>query len=223
MRIRRKALSILLIALSTSTVPIFSFTASAHEIYYTGSSTNATAIPIKWNNFSNGKAYLKINGDNLSSEYSSAYSTASFLWSTYSQKVTTSQVSFGASTLDIASTTKAYWDQRFGIVGTGILGITDSKSTDGYIINSSNVQNSSKKVSYSQIFMTPYTSMYNSSNLNNHKIATITHEIGHALGLGHPNEYYYPTNVESIMRTGGDYEGYYVPRTHDINDLTNKY
>ncbi|MEJ8307056.1 hypothetical protein [Saccharibacillus sacchari] len=89
----------------------------AHEMYYSGSSPNWTAIPIKWANLNNGQAYLKINGDNLDSSYTSAYQTASKLWDTYSQKVTIAQTGFGSSNVDIASATKTYWDSRFGISG----------------------------------------------------------------------------------------------------------
>lgn len=214
---------LILSVVSLISVATISSTAIAHEMYYTGSSPNWTGIPVKWNNMSNGKAHLKINGDYLSSSYTNAYSTASFLWSAYSQKVTTSDTNFGSSNVDIASTTTTYWDNRFGILGAGILGVADLITTDGVTLNSTNVQSSSKKINYAQIYMTPYTSNFSSSNLNNHKIATITHEIGHVLGLGHPNDIYYPTTAESIMRTGGTYEGYYTPRTHDINDLNSKY
>lgn len=50
----------------------------------------------------------------------------------------------------------------------------------------------------------------------------MVHEIGHALGLGHPNTIYYVTQQASVMRQG-DPDTYYTPRTHDYNDLNEKY
>lgn len=221
MNFKKKYVAYFLIAV----ISIFSFspTLSAHEMYYSGSAPNWTAIPVKWSNLTNGKPYLKVNGDRLSSDYTSAYSTAATLWSTYSQKVVIDKVGYGSSNVDIASATKAYWSDRFGVGGAGTLGIADLKTTDGIVIDSSTVQQSSKRISYAQIYMTPYVANYSSTNPGNHKVATIVHEMGHVLGLGHPNANYYPTSVESIMRTGGKYEGYYVPRQHDLNDINNKY
>lgn len=108
-------------------------------------------------------------------------------------------------------------------VGVGIIAIAGLRSTDGLLISSSNVQSSSKKIASAQIYMTPYSSNYSSTNPGNHRVAVMTHEIGHVLGLGHPNDIYYPVNAESVMRTWGNYEGYYTPKTHDTNDLNNKY
>ena len=54
---------------------------------------------------------------------------------------------------------------------------------------------------------------------------TCTHEVGHALALGHPDRSYYSpisSNVKSIMKQGG-YEGYLVPQAHDKTDIDNKY
>ena len=51
---------------------------------------------------------------------------------------------------------------------------------------------------------------------------TMVHEIGHALGLGHPNGNYYPVSVNSVMNQGL-ISSYYLPQSHDINDLNNKY
>ncbi|WP_138496533.1 hypothetical protein [Paenibacillus pinistramenti] len=123
---------------------------SAHEMYYSGSAPNWTAIPIKWNNLSNGKPYLKVNGDYLNSDYTSAFTTAATLWSTYSQKVVIDKVGYGSSNVDVATGTKTYWSDRFGLSGAGILAITDLKTTDGIVLTSSNVQQSSKKVSSAQ-------------------------------------------------------------------------
>ena len=49
------------------------------------------------------------------------------------------------------------------------------------------------------------------------------HELGHSLGLGHPNAQYDTSNDPSVMRTNITEVSYYTPRQHDINDLRYKY
>ena len=77
---------------------------------------------------------------------------------------------------------------------------------------------SSKLISYAGILFTPQSYYSNDT----HRRMTMVHEIGHALGLGHPNTDYYFTNAASVMRQS-TVETYYTPQTHDINDLNSKY
>lgn len=94
-------------------------------------------------------------------------------------------------------------------------------STDGYTLNSVNsALASSKRIKYAGISFSPYEHRYHNTT---EMRRTMVHEIGHALGLGHPNDDFYPTSADSVMRQGYSGETYYIPRTHDLNDLSNKY
>lgn len=202
---------------------------SAHEIFYDGSSPNWNPIPLEWNEKVSGKAHLKMNGDYLSVDYSTHYATVSSEWPAASSKVSVTDTTFSTSKVDLATPTAAYWDGRFGIYYSTALGICDMTSTDGKQLDTAaNAKSSSGKINYAAIFLTPYISSYDwslfdSSKRPNHIKATMVHEIGHALGLGHPNTSYYPVSDNSIMRQGTGYGGYISPQTHDIDDLTSKY
>jgi len=214
---RIKKYSYVLFCMIISILMISSFYVSAHEIFYNGS----TPAPLKWYDVSYRTANLKMNGDYLSIDYSPQYYSVRVAWPNASSRVSVTNSSFYGSNVDLATASENTWDNRFGIpYGYYVYGVCDMVSTDGYQLNSySNANVSSKLIKYAGILLTPYTDEFDNSTQMRF---VMVHEIGHALGLGHPNTYYFVTNDASVMRQGTT-ETYYAPQTHDINDLNNKY
>lgn len=209
-------LSLILLSL-TSIFPYYSY---AHEIYYDGYGPGYDKIPLKWFDVTNRKANLKINGDRLDSNYLPQYTIAKNAWPNASSRVGVAEASFSTSNVDLGTSTVVAWEDMWGYWGArSVLGICRITSTDGILLDSAaKARASSGKIKYASILFTPFNSFENTT----HRRYTMVHELGHALGLGHPNTDYYVTNAASVMRTGS-VESYYTPQAHDINDLNTKY
>ena len=192
---------------------------SAHEMYY-----DSASMPIKlvWHYRSNGDAYLKINGTYLSSYYTSLYNSVYPIWDNYSSDVKITSTSFNEATVPLYTGTESFWKGLTEKLRGEVLGITYLVSSTGQQVNSpSSAAASTGRIKSAIIYFTPRTGNFSNTA---HAKATMVHEIGHALCLGHPNTVYgYTTNARSIMRQVPSYEQYYVPQTHDINDLHSKY
>lgn len=216
-------------------------TGLAHEIYY--NTSTSSGIPLSFSDAnlnSTDSPYLKVypdfNNTTSGQTYDSLYYLAVNQWIGYyggSMYITVDYLENSTGCNIRLRNSVDYY--AFYNVSSDVLGFTIIIDTNNNTVNSvSTALSSTKKIKRANIFLNPDVTVFyvgtDDTAIRKQRIRkTITHEVGHAMGLGHPdNTFYSPigSSVYSIMRHG--FPDTYTnigtsPATHDKNDLYDKY
>ncbi len=224
-------------------VVLLTSVADAHEIF----NISGSGIPLYWttgNLNSTGAPGLKVYKNFVSSEnsyyyYENYYSDAVSKWNNISYGTVTVTTTFVPldSLSNVALYNSSYvWD-AYGC-NNNALACTLVKDTNNNILRTpSQANNSTKLIKYATICLNPDISVFTSglstadptyaTKLMNRIKKTITHEVGHALLLGHPDVYStIPSNVSSVMRQGYPDSSTNIsltPTLHEKSDIRGKY
>lgn len=203
---------------------------SAHEVYGTQyklrfNSLNSSKLP-------NIKVYKATTvKDSL---YLNNYKTAVSNWNNVqcgSNKVTSSVVTDISKSNVHIMCDNSLWSKYGGTSTT--LGMTIFQDTNNKIIQDTGVKKGTTKILRAMVILPTSVSAYKSGTsdstvIKNRIIKTMTHEIGHAIGLGHPDrDNYNPisSSTYSIMRQGfpDKKKTGTTPQAHDKTDIKNMY
>ena len=202
-------------------------TVSAHETFY--NSETGRIVDKKWYpKSSDSRAYIKVNSQLAKDNKVIAYAASSAkLWEVHcpNEVKVDMNVPFDQSNVDFASCSSKYWHDTLGFV---------ADDTYAYTIYKFLGQSYTTKPTVDGLMNSPYYIEKTMIYFNPEKVAsystlqiqkTCTHEVGHALALGHPDRPGHSpigSSVKSIMRQG-PYAGYVTPQQHDKDDIAKKY
>ncbi len=234
MKIKKIATWIFALVLTFSQVTNIAF---AHEVYEDGKGNGARLVMKTLN--SEGLPYLivyenvAVSSNSDLQVYKDNYKTAVASWTDRSIRGKHITASFPTSStsanVKIYSYSAAY--SNYGItltaLGSAIIYDTNNNRISSYSTASSSTGIISKTLIVLNYDISVFKAGTSGATLTNRVQKTITHEIGHAMGLGHPDRSTYSPigdTVYSVMRQG--FPGEYVnaiPAAHDTNDMAKKY
>ena len=186
---------------------------SAHELYYDSNEIDPI-VPFRWTHKTGtGKVYMTIGiTRTLGDTYASIDDVAISAWDIACPEIVTS---FAKSNphVTLTESSMSNWMKRFPGYYKSVLGVCDITTTDGVTVkDEASARRSNGKIKSAYIQFTPYTEVFKNNNI--HVRAVMVHEIGHALGLGHPGI----TSLKSIMRAVPP-TTWYMPVDHDKQDV----
>ena len=202
-------------------------TVSAHETFY--NSETGRIVDKKWYpKSSDSRAYIKVNSQLAKENNVKAYAASSAkLWEVHcpNEVKVDMNVPFDQSNVDFASCTSEYWKKILPMFCSSNYAYTIYKfQGQGYNTYPTvdSLMNSPYYIEKTIVYFNPnHVTSYSTSQIQK----TCTHEVGHALALGHsdiPGHSPIGSSVKSVMRQG-PYAGYIAPQQHDKDDIAKKY
>ena len=201
----------------------------SHEIYQ--------SYPLRWyskiTESGKTKLYLKANKDYLNSPFVEVYNSALNNWSNaWSANATMYNIhsvshvkcvdtTFLNANLFFCTANPTWWDSMFGgsTISKYVEGYTTLKNIYGTEINSSTIQSCDRNIGQATIYVSPYVTA--TTHTLTQRRGILMHEMGHAMGLGHPN-YSDSRNSYSADSYGSIMDYSYTeeyPIIHDICDI----
>lgn len=232
----KKKVSISVILVLFHFLALSKYNVYAHEIFENGSPE--TAIELEFSNTtSSGDVWLKVDCSGLKTSLYKDNISSIYNWnnivvnSKINRKIIVTEEAPWRANVRYMESDEVWKAYKIPSNSMGFTVLFDTKNKE--IKSYDTAKNSTRKIEKANIYINSNSGIFGNGYMTNEIVTdrvrkTITHELGHALGLGHPDRnWYYPIfpSTKSVMRQGTpDYvsTGENVS-LHDKIDLIFKY